>query len=118
MKINPFKVNKALEVYKTQKSTQVKQIEKSNAKDNVTISEKAQAFQLAFKAAKESPDVRMDKVEELRAKIDKGEYKVDSGELADKIVEQALLSRKYNRWLYVSKNWVNCRYTWATKWYI
>lgn len=97
MKINPLIIDNALKIYKTQNPKQAKQVEKSNIKDKVSISDKAQAFQIAFKAAKESPDVRMDKVDKIQAKVDKGEYKVSSDELAGKIIEQALLSRKYSR---------------------
>ena len=55
-------------------------------KDNLKISETAKYFQLAYKAAKDSPDIRTEKVENLKARIDSGTYNISAEEVAKKMI--------------------------------
>ena len=56
-------------------------------KDNVKISEVGKDFAIAQKALKDVPDVRQEKVDEVMAKMEKGEYKEVKGEdIATKIL--------------------------------
>jgi negative regulator of flagellin synthesis FlgM len=54
--------------------------------DNVKISSKGKDYAIAMNALKDVPDVRMDKVNELSAKIEKGEYNVSGNDIADKMM--------------------------------
>ena len=49
------------------------------------------AKQKALDIAMNTPDVRMDRVEELKAKLKNGEYKVDPELIAEGIVKEALM---------------------------
>lgn len=62
-------------------------------KDEVQISRAGRDFQIAKQAVAQSPDIREDKVAQLKARIDSGEYQVAAGDFAAKLME------KYN--LYV-----------------
>lgn len=55
-------------------------------KDGVKVSDKAQIFQTLLQKAKEIPEVREDRVRELTERINKGEFKVDSQGIADKLL--------------------------------
>ena len=94
MKINPNLISKALEIYNTQKSRQNLVGEKeSNKKDQLSLSKDAQAFQAGVKAVKDSPDVRMAKVEEIKALMESGRYKVSSYDIASKIIDDILFNK-------------------------
>lgn len=45
----------------------------------------------AFEIAKNTPDVREDKVAAIKAKIQAGTYEVDSGKIADGMLREALM---------------------------
>lgn len=56
-------------------------------KDNVKISEVGKDYAIAQKALKDIPDVRQNKVDEVKAKMEKGEYaNVKSEDIATKII--------------------------------
>ena len=83
-----------MEVYNTQKSRQNLVGEKeSNKKDQLSLSKDAQAFQAGVKAVKDSHDVRMAKVEEIKALMESGRYKVSSYDIASKIIDDILFNK-------------------------
>jgi flagellar biosynthesis anti-sigma factor FlgM len=45
----------------------------------------------AFEIAKNTPDVREDRVAEIKAKIQAGTYQVDSGKIADGMLREAMM---------------------------
>ena len=56
-------------------------------KDNVKISEVGKDYAIAQKALKDIPDVRQDRIEEVKAKMEKGEMENVKGEdIATKIL--------------------------------
>jgi flagellar biosynthesis anti-sigma factor FlgM len=61
---------------------------------NVQISsdakDKAEAFQRALDLAKATPDVREDRVAELKQQIADGTYKADPGNIADGMMREAI----------------------------
>lgn len=57
-----------------------------NIKDNVKISEVGKDYAIAQKALKDIPDVRQDRIEEVKAKIEKGEENVKGEDIATKIL--------------------------------
>jgi negative regulator of flagellin synthesis FlgM len=52
--------------------------------------ERAQSMQKAFDIAKNTPDVREDRVKQLKEQIDNGTYQVDSGNIADGMLREAI----------------------------
>ena len=58
----------------------------SPAKDDVKISSVGKDYTIAMNALKDVPDVRMDRVNELSAKIENGEYNVSGEDIAAKIL--------------------------------
>jgi negative regulator of flagellin synthesis FlgM len=94
VKINPSQISKAMEIYKAQKASTTRSEKKGQpARDEVVLSDKAKAFQLALKALQENDGVDMAKVEMLRKQMEEGQYRVNPQELANKIVDD-LLTRK------------------------
>lgn len=62
-----------------------------SVKDNIKISETGKDFAVAQKALKNVPDVRQDRIDAVRAKIEKGELNEVKGEdIADKILGNML----------------------------
>ena len=58
----------------------------SPAKDDVKISNVGKDFAVAMNALKDVPDIRMDRVNEISAKIANGEYNVSGHDIAAKIL--------------------------------
>ena len=58
----------------------------SPAKDDVKISNVGKDFAVAMNALKDVPDIRMDRVNEISAKIERGEYNVSGQDIASKIL--------------------------------
>ena len=69
------------------------QTEKQQAKaDTVVLSDAAKTVQEAQTQLKSIPDVREDKVAELKEKIENDTYEVDADKLAGKMLKDALLN--------------------------
>lgn len=58
--------------------------------DKVSVSSDALLVAEAAKAAEESPDVRVDRVEALRQQVQTGTYTPDSRKIAEKLVQSDL----------------------------
>lgn len=87
MKIN--QIQQIAEVYGATSKRQVKaQDVKAGAKDKLEISETARHFQTALKAAKASPEIRTEKVNQIKAQIDAGTYKVSAEDVAKKMMAE------------------------------
>ena len=56
--------------------------------DRVSVSPEARLQAEAFTAAMSAPDVRLDKVAALKAKVESGEYTPDSKAIAARLLEQ------------------------------
>ena len=90
MKINPITNQKILASYLTAKPVAEK-AKVANRRDEVTFSEEALSFSKTLAEARESIEIR---TPEERARIAgitdavrQGEYKIDSGKIAEKILE-------------------------------
>ncbi|MFY9176865.1 MAG: flagellar biosynthesis anti-sigma factor FlgM [Caldicoprobacterales bacterium] len=95
MKINPSQIAKAMEIYKAQKSSSVSSDKKSKReKDEVVLSDKAQAFQLALKTIQRNDGVNLEKVQRIKKQIEEGQYKVSSIDVAEKMLDQTLSRNK------------------------
>ena len=58
----------------------------TKASDAIDISNEAKDFQTAFKEAMKADDVREEIVNDIKDKMDKGEYEMDTDALVDKIL--------------------------------
>ncbi len=70
-----------------EKKAEAKQ-ESTSQQDKISLSQEGKLLQEAQKAAADSPDVRQEKIENLKAEIQKGNYQLDSTKIAQKLVEQ------------------------------
>ena len=70
-----------------------KQPEKGTAKtDTVVISDAAKRIQEIRNQLDEIPDVREDKVAQLRNQIENGTYEINADKIADRIIKEGLIN--------------------------
>lgn len=87
-------VDAASENSKLKQVEELKNLETSKTTDAVQLdlSDRAKDIRHAKEIAAATPDVDMEKVERFRKLIDEGKYKVDAKAIADKMVNDGLLS--------------------------
>ena len=74
MKITPNPaVIQALQTYNKNRTTAAKKTDAVAAQDKMELSPKALEFQAALKALKDVPEIRQQRVDEVKAKMAKGE---------------------------------------------
>ncbi len=77
------------QLYQSTKPKKTDSAQKSgSASDKFEISSFGKVLQVAKQAVNEAPDVRMDKVNELKAAINSGSYDLSMDRLADKLVNR------------------------------
>lgn len=76
------------QIYQTTAAKPAAKQSKSAKTDKIEISDFGQSLAVAKQAVKDAPDVRMDRVKELKAKMDAGTYQVSSEEIAEKLAGQ------------------------------
>lgn len=86
-------VNNILNNYNTQKIAQTDNKKKVKGKDVFDISSTAKEYQIAKKALSQSPDIREDKVQDIKRRIETGNYNMNAQEIADKIVDKIFDSK-------------------------
>lgn len=68
----------------------VKKTEKSEMKrDQINISQSSKDFQIAMDAFKKLPDVRQDKINNIKSDIEKGTYKPSTEDIIKKMMSNA-----------------------------
>jgi len=80
-----------IKAYQANSADQVKNLHESqkipfSVQDKVNISHKVQLFREINKEISETPDVRFDKVADVRQKIQQGIYTADLNVIADKLI--------------------------------
>lgn len=60
-----------------------------SSSDKFEISDTAKNYQLAKQAIKDAPDIREDKVAEIKAKMQAGNYTVTPSDFADKLIQSS-----------------------------
>lgn len=60
--------------------------------DKVVLSEEVKRMQEAKKLLSSVPDVREEKVAQIKARIDSGAYRIEEKELAKKMIKESLLN--------------------------
>ena len=89
MKIDRTSINPVEKIQATNKVASVdKKFEESKGsnKDEVKVSDKAQIYNALVQKAKDIPEIREERVRELSEQIRKGEFKVDSQAIAEKLL--------------------------------
>lgn len=80
--------NQIAQIYNSAKTSKVKGAQVSGKRDEVQISQAGRDYQVAKQAVAESSDIREDKVAQLKAEIESGNYKVEAGDFAAKLIEK------------------------------
>jgi negative regulator of flagellin synthesis FlgM len=62
-----------------------------NQEEKVDLSTKAKDIQQAKNALNSLPDVREEKVQEIKAQVEKGTYNVNAEKIADKMVKESIV---------------------------
>ena len=79
--------NQVAQIYKSNKIAGTAKTAKAGAaRDEVQISSFGRDFQIAKQAVQEASDIRTDKVAELKSKVNAGNYSVDNGDFASKLL--------------------------------
>ncbi len=85
MRIDAF--NKISQLYQTNSVKNTSKTKSGSFSDKLEISQMGKDYQVAKQIVAQTPDVREDKVNEIRQRMEAGTYDVSSGELAQKLVE-------------------------------
>ncbi|MDD6340036.1 MAG: flagellar biosynthesis anti-sigma factor FlgM [Butyrivibrio sp.] len=83
MRIDAY--NQIASVYSTQRKSGTSKAASVQNSDKIEISSFGRELQIAKQAVKAAPDVREDKVAEMKAKIASGNYDVSAEDLAEKL---------------------------------
>lgn len=88
MKIgNSINVQNVMKSYNKTATNVKKKNNVSLSPDKIEISDAAKEYQLAMQAFKQLPDVREDKVNEIKEQIKDGSYKPSSEDIAKKLLD-------------------------------
>lgn len=86
MKIN--KTENILGVFLGRRTNKIDKHKSSNKEDKLEVSDTAKDFIAAMEKYKKLPEVRREKVEELKEKVKSGTYYVDGKRIAEKMMEK------------------------------
>ena len=90
MRIENNSVNKILNIYANQSNvSKTTKTDKTKKTDQLNISSTGRDFQIAMDEIKNQPEVRTEKVDELRNQIKAGTYNVDAKSIAEKMLSDA-----------------------------
>lgn len=79
---NVYKTKKASKAYGTSAPT--------GGKDQVQFSSFAKELSVAKQAVNNTPEVRMEKVNDIKAQIQAGQYNISASQVADKLLKQSI----------------------------
>lgn len=63
----------------------------SNVQISTTAKDRAEAQKKAFDIAKATPEIREDRVADIKARLAAGTYEIDSGKIADGMLREAIM---------------------------
>lgn len=86
MRIDVF--NQVNQVYGVNGSLKTNKTAKKSGSDKLEISSMGKDLQVAKQAVKDAPDVRMEKIADIKARMEQGTYYVSAEELADKLLAE------------------------------
>lgn len=91
MRIDSY--NQIAQVYSAGRTGTIRGTEnKTCSRDEVQISSLGKDYQTAKQAVAEAADIREEKVAELKAKVNSGNYSVDTADFAKKLLEKYKMS--------------------------
>lgn len=81
--------NQVAQIYKTGSTASAqKATEPGKSRDEVQISSLGRDYQIAKQAVAESSDIREEKIAQVAAKVNSGNYSVDMDDFASKLLEK------------------------------
>lgn len=80
--------NQVTQIYNTSRAAKSKNADSVKKRDEVQISRTGHDYQVAKQAVAEAPDIREDRVIQVRKHMASGNYKVDNGDFAAKLLEK------------------------------
>lgn len=80
--------NQVTQIYNSSRVAKAKSAENIKKRDEVQISRAGRDYQVAKQAVAEAPDIREDRVIQVRKRMADGTYKVDNREFAAKLLEK------------------------------
>ena len=87
MRIDAY--NQVAQLYGIQKNLKTQKAQNAaGPRDQVSISQAGRDYQVAKSAVSEASDIREDKVAELKAKVNSGNYSVDTADFTKKLLEK------------------------------
>lgn len=87
MRIDAF--NKINELYKTGSVKNAAKAKRSSFSDKLEISQTGKDYQIAKQIVARTPDVREDKIKDIKERMEAGTYNVSINDLVEKLIEKA-----------------------------
>ncbi len=85
MRIDAY--NQVAQLYGVQQAAKTQKTQgAASVKDQLSISQAGRDYQIAKKAVSEASDIREDKVAQLKNMVESGQYQVDEGDFASKLL--------------------------------
>ncbi len=92
MRISPKQFEQVMAVYRNQMQ-KVPEKQQTEAKDSLSLSGDAKAVNEVRDLLKYIPEVRQERIDELKKAIENGEYKVDGQKVAEKMLQRMGVDR-------------------------
>lgn len=86
MRIDAF--NKISQVYNANKPKSTSKVKAESFSDKLELSRTGMGYHAAKQAVQRTPDIREDKVAEIKQRMEAGSYNINLHEVADKLVEK------------------------------
>ena len=87
MRIDAY--NQITQLYGVQKNLNTHKAAKASAgRDQLSISQTGRDYQVAKSAVSQASDIREDKIAALKSRLDSGNYQVEAGDFASKLLEK------------------------------
>lgn len=80
--------NKVNQLYNTNNMKKATKTDGGSFSDKLEISQKGKDYRVAKQVVTQTPDVREDKVSEIKKRIESGTYNLDMTEVAEKVVNR------------------------------
>ncbi len=80
--------NQVTQIYSASRAAKSKNADSVKKRDEVQISRTGRDYQVAKQAVAEASDIREDRVIQVRKRMASGNYKVDNGDFAAKLLEK------------------------------
>ena len=87
MRIDAY--NQITQLYGVQKNLTTRKTTNTTAgRDQLSISQAGKDYQVAKSAVSQASDIREDKIATLKSRLDSGNYQVEAGDFASKLLEK------------------------------